>query len=581
MRQLLTHRYTPLGLALLGMLLASPALFTGWIVDDYFHHAVFAGSEVFGDFVSSPLDQFRFFDGDIARTKRMIDIGFLPWFTYPGLKGAFWRPLTTLTHWLDYQLWPTSPLLMHAQSLVWYGVLIVAVTALYRRFLPGFAAGLAALLYAIDDAHAVPLGFLANRNAIIATVFGVLAIVAHDRWRRDGWQPGAICGPLALAASLLAKEAGLATVAYLFAHAVILDRGRWPARLAVLSPYVFVVIVWRMVWSHVGQAGFANVGFYVDPLHEPGAFALALVERAPLLLLGQWALPPAETPLLLSTAAQWWLWAVAVVVLAALGLLVARLLRDDRVARFWIVGMLLATVPICTTFPADRLLMFVGLGAMGLLAQLLVRASPRNQQADVTARGVRIAVGALVVIHFVLAPVALPIRAALPAGPPSIQAFVMRPQLDESVREQDLVVVNPPSFLHAAYFLVEQELRGEPLPRRVRLLAPGLQAATVTRADERTLHIRLKKGYIAWRFERLLREADRPFGVGDVVDLTGMSAKVLAVTDDGRPLDVAFRFRVPLEDPSLRWICFRDGKWVTFDLPAVGQSVTLSAPELW
>ena len=47
------------------------------------------------------------------------------------------------------------------------------------------------------------------------------------------------------------------------------------------------------------------------------------------------------------------------------------LLRREPVARFWALGMVLSLIPICATFPMDRLLFFVGLGAAGLLAQFL------------------------------------------------------------------------------------------------------------------------------------------------------------------------------------------------------------------
>jgi len=61
---------------------------------------------------------FAFFDGNPARTNRMMDVGFMPWWVYPGMRASFWRPLTVLTHLLDYRLC-RSAWLMHAQSLAW------------------------------------------------------------------------------------------------------------------------------------------------------------------------------------------------------------------------------------------------------------------------------------------------------------------------------------------------------------------------------------------------------------------------------------------------------------------------------
>ena len=47
-------------------------------------------------------------------------------------KVCFFRPLSTLTHWVDYLLWPDAPILMHLQSLMWFGILVL-LTALLPR----------------------------------------------------------------------------------------------------------------------------------------------------------------------------------------------------------------------------------------------------------------------------------------------------------------------------------------------------------------------------------------------------------------------------------------------------------------
>jgi hypothetical protein len=51
-----------------------------------------------------------------------------------------------------------------------------------------------------------------------------------------------------------------------------------------------------------------------------------------------------------------------------------------------------------------------------------------------------------------------------------------------------------------------------------------------------------------------------------------MTAEVIAMTGDGRPAEAAFRFDVPLEDPSLEWLCYRGGRFEPFTPPAVGES---------
>ena len=102
---------------------------------------------------------FRFFHGDPGRTGRLMDLGLYPWWTYPGLKAEFLQALTVLTHRLDYALWPDSPVLMHAHSLLWLGAAVAATAAFYRRMLGAtWVAGVAALLFAVDDARGRPSG---------------------------------------------------------------------------------------------------------------------------------------------------------------------------------------------------------------------------------------------------------------------------------------------------------------------------------------------------------------------------------------------------------------------------------------
>ena len=63
--------------------------------------------------------------------------------------------------------------------------------------------------------------------------------------------------------------------------------------------------------------------------------------------------------------------------------------------------------------------------------------------------------------------------------------------------------------------------------------------------------------------------------LGQRVELTGMTVTVTALTEDGRPAEAAFRFSVPLEDTSLRWLNWKDDMFQPFAPPAVGETVVL------
>ena len=71
---------------------------------------------------------------------------------------------------------------MHVHSLLWFVLLLFLVTKFYRRILgPTWLAGLAVLLFAVEDGHGSPVGWICNRNILIAASFGIGCLIAHDR----------------------------------------------------------------------------------------------------------------------------------------------------------------------------------------------------------------------------------------------------------------------------------------------------------------------------------------------------------------------------------------------------------------
>ncbi len=573
------RRWFPPAVAALSVLFTLPALGAGRIVDDYYHRVLLLRRPPWAEWLGTPSEMFRFFTGDPRRTGRLVDVGLFPWWTDLALKGEFLQALTVLTHRLDYALWPDSVPLMHAQNLFWLGTAVTAATVFYRRMLGAtWVAGLAALLYALDDTRGATAGIICNRNVLIAATFGFSALIAHDRWRRDGSRTSAVLAILLLAAALFSKEEGLATCAYLAAYGLFLDRaGRWRGCLA-LMPYVALVIIWRTLRAHWGY-GVQNLGLYVDPLTDPGPFTTAVVERIPILLLAQWTNVPAEIGIPLSRKAFSSVWWGATGFLVLAGFAFAPLLRRDPVARFWAAGMVSAAVPVAATFPMDRLLTFPGLGASALLAQFLAFVFGRSGAVPARRDWRIIAAGlawCLLVAHLVIAPIYLVFRSGNPVGPKWIEhRFNIRQAVGPEVEGKTLVVVNAPSAAHAHYFLLHCDAEGRPPPRTVRVLAPAIPSVAVRRLDDRTLAVRPGNGYLAWVLDRVFRSERRPMALGQRVSLTGMEVEISAMTPDGRPAEASFRFDEPLESPSFIWLCYRRGRFEHFTPPAVGQVVEI------
>jgi hypothetical protein len=583
-RWFLCHPRLAIMLALVAAALTAPSLRVGWQFDDDFHRITIRGSHKSPDFSGSIWDMFRFVDGDSARTLRMMDYGVLPWWTLPEVKGSFWRPLSIMSHWVDYHFWPNTPELMHAQSILWYALLVIVVTVLYRRMMgPGVVAGLAALMYAVDGTHAMPAAWLANRNALLSGVFGILAVIAHDHWRRRGRIAGAFWAMLCLAASLLSAEAGVGALAYLVAHAVCIDADKRSRRVAVILPYIAILIVWRVIWT-LTDHGVGGVGFYIDPVSEPATFLASAVGRIPMLLLGQWAQLPPDVGVFLQPRGLLIAELFSVAVVVGLIIVMLPLVRRDAMARFWALGMVLSLPPICATFPLARLLIFTGVGAMGLLALYfgqVFQFDGQSAPAPGGKRPKRIVALVLAGIHLGVAPMTLAMWTAYPMGDPKLTAqLLVRAPLDASVEQQDLIIVNAPSVGHAEYLPILRELNGQSVPRRTRVLAPALPSVTIRRPDERTLVVRPEKGYFAWRFDYLFRSERHPMPLGYKLKLTGVEVEVTGLLPDGRPAEATFRFAVPLEDPSLRWLQWKQGEFIPFTPPAVGQTVQLAPGQL-
>ncbi|QEH34672.1 hypothetical protein OJF2_32130 [Aquisphaera giovannonii] len=581
MRRLVASRkpwHLPASGAALSVLLALPALGAGWILDDYYHRTILLGRSRLRDELGPPAEMFRFFRGDPARTRRLVDIGLFPWWTDPSLKAEFLQALSVLTHRLDYALWPDSPPLMHAQSLLWLGAAAAAAAAYYRRmFGARGVAAVAAFLFAADDARGATVGFLANRNVLVAATFGISALIAHDRDRRGGSRVGRLLAPLLLLAALSSKEEGIGTCAYLASYALFVDPRGIRRGVLALGPCFAAVVAWASLRAYWGY-GVRDMGLYIDPLADPSRFLSALPGRMLVLLLGQWSPVPADLGTLLQPARFAALACLAAAFLAVLLVAMAPLLRRDRLSRFWAAGMLLATIPVSATLPMDRLLTFVGLGASGLLARFWQSAFAADGPPPGPRRG-RLVEGVawfLVAVHAILAPLILPARAANPLGPAWIERRLYVPtSMALGPEDRAVVIVNAPSPVHAGYLALRRELDGVDSSAPVRVLAPAIPSVRIRRLDDRTLAVRPRGGYLRWPLDRAFRSERRAFRAGDEVKLTGMTVAIRSVTPDGRPEEASFRFDVPLESRSLLWLCFREGRFEPFTPPAVGQGVEI------
>ncbi len=562
----LTRRELPALLILPTLLLTLPALWTGWQFDDYVHRELLLRSPGLSGLAPATMELFSFLSGNPLQTMAQVERGDLAWWTLPEAKQAFWRPLSGLTHWLDYQFWPEQPLLMHLHSQLWLVALVSSAALLYRRLMGlSGAAGLAAVAYAFDDAHGFAAAWLANRNMLCATLFGLLALLAHLRWREHGHRGAALLAMIWLGCALLAGEAAVATLAYMVAYALWGEQGPWRRRIASLLPALSLVALWYLIYRTLGYGAHGTA--YIEPFTDPLRFAQALFQRAPLLLLGQWTPLPAELSPFLTPSELLLLWLGALACLAMLTYLFLPLLRHDRLARFWATGMLLSLIPASTALPANRLLFFVGLGAMGLLARFIYAPAAAQPQ-----HGGGVARRLLLTIHLLLGPLTLPVTAYSPALLGGIATELATLPSDPVVQQRDLVVMTAPSPFSLSAIRPLRAAIDQPTPARTLLLSSGPGGAWVERIDTFSLLVRPARGYMLG-FDSVLRAPWYPLRPDQPVQLGYVRVSITERSADGRPAAALFRFATPLEDPSRLWFSYQRGRYIPWSPPAPGSQV--------
>jgi hypothetical protein len=604
----LEHPRLPAMLALGAVLVMLPALKLGLVADDLPQRMIaLPPTQVppriydtgippdSGSFSTVVRDYFFGCYRDPQRAALARNYGMLPWWTPDSLSLGLWRPVTAFTHWLDYQLYPDSPALMHAQNIAWFAAAVFLVAVLYRNLMgPGWAAGLAGLLFLLDGNTYFPVAFVANRGFILSLCLGLACLYQHHQWRAEKRRSGLIWSMLLLALAVFANEGGASTLAFILAYALVLEPGPVRRRAPTVFPALLVIVLWRIVYTLYG-CGVFHVGGYIDPSKEPLLFAREVLPRAIVLLSGQLTHLAPDLMLAVKPSLQPLATALCAVPLVAALVVFVPWLRRDKTAMFWLAVMLLAAIPAATVVPLGKNLGFVSVGAYGLFASFLggLFSQPAWLLASLSYRILAWATAALLLLAH--GPGAVAGRFLVTTGlGPGIRALnrVLDIGNPPGAEEQDVVVVNSPSMLVQAYVPFDKAYSRQPVPRTVRTLVSACTSFEVERADENTLVIQSKAPNIfacdgfgpihklyAVRFSNVFL-GELEFKKGERLERGGLLVEILELDAAKLPSRVAFRFEASLDSPSFHWLQFdyKARSYVPFPVPAVGQRVTVFGP---
>lgn len=569
------ENYALAAILLLGVLTFVPAVFTTFFLDDHVHTAMIEGR-----FPGQrrPFDLYNFID-DQNRAE-LYARGFLPWWADPTVTIRFLRPLGSLLVWADHVTFGEHALPMHLHSLLWWGAAVLAARALFARAFTPRVVLFATAIFALSPSHAVPLAWIANRESLMSTAFGAVALGLVTR-RVPG--PGPTTRA-ALAASVLYALAFVGGGEYALAfggYAVAIEFVRRrledgaAARLRRLLPFVAPAATYLVVRHALGYGAEAS-GFYSDPIGDPIGFLTKLPVHA-LVLLGDgwltldaehWAVSWAVLGLALTAAAI--VFAVRTVVVRTIAELEP---NAADTARWLLWGSFLAMIPGLAAVPHARLLGIAMLGIAPVVALVLEKAwfSDARPERRGYAELVNVVALALGFAHLVHGPVTSWLAgrklqkdaAAFERLAKRFTPWMEGERAGASPAEADVAVVRGTS---SVYFMPFALGRSE-LPKRWRVLAQTGHVL-VQRIDEHTLDVIASRGAALYPpgEPNLFRDDRRRLEVGETIVQGDMTATVREVGDLG-PRIVRFTFADP---EALVWVSEKQRDWETVSLPTPG-----------
>ena len=415
------------------------------------------------------------------------------------------------------------------------------VRKLYRiTNLPPVALAFAMCFFVVDDAHAMPTAWIANRNIMIALYFGALSIGHFIKWRQAEGSCVWCC--LYLLLSLLSAEGGISAIGYMIAWSLVYEKS-WRQRFLALIPIICLVLLWRLPYG-VMEYGEWGSGIYADPISDPVGFLLVLITRLPILLLGQWFIFPTEITVAMPAAL---IWCTAVVGLGLTCFLIWQfraLFREHADTRFWGLGMLFALIPVCATLPMNRLLYFAGVGAFALLGIFISHQKLPMRHPWFWVHGPLAALVCLLGVGSI-------------AYAKDLMEMPER-TLPKNITKEHHVIYFSGLSLPVGFGMVQRINEGKPRAASMTVLSHVSQDNFIERIDSHTLSITARNGWFHLPMDRMFRSARLPMAMNETIRRIQFTATVVRMTEDHRPKTVHFRFDHPLEDERYRWMCFSE-----------------------
>ena len=560
--------------ALAGLLLHAPSLGAGYAGDDYLQLAMLDGDYPVR---RSSADLYCFARQGADERNALVRSGALPWWSDSDYRACALRPLSSWLMAFEHRYLRLGPMARHAHSLLWLAAAVVALALWLREHLPAPAVALAALIFAVDPAHVLPAGWLANRAALAGVTLALFALRAHDRWRR-GSAPAVY--PLVLwTLSLLAGEYALSAVAYAVGWTCFVERGPLGKRAQSLALALAPAAAYTTAHVALGY-GARGSSIYLDPIGTPSSFLSATPARLSSLLAEEaWLVPSSwvgarATALLAVFAVLFAVWLVPLVVRTAAS--------ERRVLLALLAGAALSTLPMLAPAPHSRLLVVPSIGTSALIAVAIREAWTRLRGGHRELRS--LAALAMGVLHVAVAPLLTANGALLWRsftrqtheqlawpGQSARRAATANETGAASRADQRGVLLTTNHVGAIVYPPYAWRAEGTTSLSGWYVLATASGRVHAVRPDPFTLEITAVDGaLLADTAALLFRRA--PFITGERVLLQGLEVTVVEARK-GVALAVRARFDTALEQAKVAFLKEVDGRFQPLELPQVRSAV--------
>ncbi len=119
----------------------------------------------------------------------------------------YYRPLVTLSFFLDMQIWGLSPAGFHLTNVLAHLAASLAVLALSRRLTGSpLAGGISGLAFALHPLHTESVAFISGRSDVLATLLLLWSLLEYAAWRETGRRLRHALSLFAFFLALTAKE---------------------------------------------------------------------------------------------------------------------------------------------------------------------------------------------------------------------------------------------------------------------------------------------------------------------------------------------------------------------------------------